>query len=433
MELIESPYFYYRNNSFYCENVKVEDIISTSGTPVYIYSKSFFKERYLEFYNAFRNIDPLIFYAIKANFNLSVIKTFADLGSGGDVNSEGEYYRAIKAGIPPSRIILTGVGKTDNELKLGIQNDLLFIKAESEEEILEINKIAASLNKTIRVAIRVNPDVDAGTHPYISTGLMENKFGINTNDAYDLLNNLKHLKNIELTGIDIHIGSQINKIEPFVEAVEKITDLWFRVKEKGIKLTHFDIGGGMGVKYKDEVTFSIDKFAKKLIPLFKKLSCRIIFEPGRYLTANGGILATDILYTKRNNDKNFIITDAAMNDLLRPSIYNAYHHIQPISLKGSGNKNLSKSKKFENDIVADVVGAVCESGDFFAKGRVISNLKRGEKIAILSAGSYGMVMSSNYNGRRRPPEVLVDNDQFHTIRSRETFDNLMLDEENLLY
>ena len=433
MDLIESPYFYYKNNSFYCENVNIDDIISSSGTPIYIYSKNFFKDRYVEFFNAFKEIDPLIFYAIKANFNLSVVKTFAELGSGADVNSEGEYYRALKAGISPSRIILTGVGKTDDELKLGIQNELLLIKAESEEEVREIDKIAASLSKVARVAIRVNPDVDAGTHPYISTGLMENKFGINSHDAYNLFNNLKKLKNINLTAIDIHIGSQINKIEPFVEAVEKITDLWFRLKEKGIKLTHFDIGGGMGVRYKDEVLFSISDFAHRLVPLFKKLNCRVIFEPGRYLTANGGILAASVLYTKTNNDKNFIITDAAMNDLLRPSIYNAYHHIQPITLKGIGNKREINGKTKEKDIVADVVGAVCESGDFFAKGRVITNLKRGDAIAILSAGSYCMVMSSNYNGRRRPPEMMVDGDKYFPVRSRETFDDLILDEENLLY
>lgn len=423
MEFIESEYFQYRNGTFYCEDIPVEKILSETGTPAYIYSRNYFRDRYIEFLNAFREVNPLIFYAVKSNFNISVIKTFAQLGSGADVNSEGEYYRALKAGIHPSRMILSGVGKTEKEIQLAIENDLLMIKAESEEEIIFINEIAAKLNKTANVAIRVNPDVDAGTHPYISTGLMENKFGINSHDAFDLFTSLRTLKNINFTGIDMHIGSQINKMEPFIEAVEKISELWFHVKEKGLKLEHFDLGGGIGIRYKDETTFSLDDFATKLCPLLNELDCKIIFEPGRYLTGNGGILAASVLYTKISNDKKFIITDAAMNDLLRPSIYNAYHQIQPLNKKGHNF----------TDIVADVVGPVCESGDFFAKGRIISDLKKGDKVVILSTGAYGMVMSSNYNGRRRPPEILVDKDEYRIIRSRESFDHLVHDEENLLY
>lgn len=427
MILLESEYFNYKGNTLFCEGVPVEKIIQETGTPAYIYSRKYFQDRYNEFYSAFREVDPQIFFAVKSNFNISVINTFARLGSGADVNSEGEYYRALKAGINPSKMILSGVGKTSKEIQLGIENNLLMIKAESEEEILAINDIAKKLNKIAPVAIRVNPDVDAGTHPYISTGLMENKFGINSNDAYDIFSSLRGLKNIRFTGIDMHIGSQINKMEPFIEAVEKISELWFRVKEKGIALEHFDLGGGIGIRYKDEKTFSLSKYAEKLIPLLKEMGCRVLFEPGRFLTGNGGILAASVLFTKSSNDKKFIITDAAMNDLLRPSIYNAYHHIQPVNIE---SKEQQKSKA---DIVADIVGPVCESGDFFAKGRVISQMKGGDKIAILSTGAYGMVMSSNYNGRRRPPEIMVDGDKYKVVRTRESFDHIMLDEENLLY
>jgi diaminopimelate decarboxylase len=421
MELIDTKYFSYRNSKMYCGNVPVEDIIKTAGTPVYIYNKQFFQDRYKEFNNAFSEIDHEIFFAIKSNFNLSVIKTFADLGSGTDVNSRGEMFRAMKAGVSPSKIVLSGVGKTSDEIKTGLENDILLLKAESEQEVLLINEIAGKLNKTAHVAIRVNPDVDAETHPYISTGLIQNKFGLNIDEAVDLFTMGSKLKNIEFTGIDMHIGSQIVKIDPFAEAIDKLSAVYFDLKAKGIHLKHFDIGGGIGVSYTGEEVFTIEDFAATLIPRLKKLDCKIFFEPGRYLTANGGILVSQVLFTKTNNEKKFLIVDAAMNDLLRPSIYNAYHHIQPVELV-SGRE----------DIIADIVGPVCESGDFFAKERLISHLDREEYLAILSCGSYGMVMSSNYNGRRRPPEVMVDNDSFRIIRGRESYDHLLWDEnENI--
>jgi diaminopimelate decarboxylase len=421
MELIDTKYFSYRNSKMYCGNVPVEDIIKTAGTPVYIYNKQFFQDRYKEFNNAFSEIDHEIFFAIKSNFNLSVIKTFADLGSGTDVNSRGEMFRAMKAGVSPSKIVLSGVGKTSDEIKTGLENDILLLKAESEQEVLLINEIAGKLNKTAHVAIRVNPDVDAETHPYISTGLIQNKFGLNIDEAVDLFTMGSKLKSIEFTGIDMHIGSQIVKIDPFAEAIDKLSAVYFDLKAKGIHLKHFDIGGGIGVSYTGEEVFTIEDFAATLIPRLKKLDCKIFFEPGRYLTANGGILVSQVLFTKTNNEKKFLIVDAAMNDLLRPSIYNAYHHIQPVELV-SGRE----------DIIADIVGPVCESGDFFAKERLISHLDREEYLAILSCGSYGMVMSSNYNGRRRPPEVMVDNDSFRIIRGRESYDHLLWDEnENI--
>ncbi|HZW38865.1 MAG TPA: diaminopimelate decarboxylase [Ignavibacteriaceae bacterium] len=416
MKIIKSDYFNYKNNKLFCEDVSVQQLAEKYGTPLYIYSHNFFKDRYHEFTNAFSSIDHQIFYAVKSNFNLSVIKTFIDEGSGADVNSEGELYRALKAGAKKDKLILTGVGKTAEEIRKGLNLDLLMIKAESEEEIHLINKIAEEMGVISRVAIRVNPDVDAQTHPYISTGLAENKFGVDRETALRLYSKQKELKNITYTGIDMHIGSQITNVEPFLEAVKKLSKVFFDVKKIGVELKHFDLGGGIGASYNDEMVFSVKEYANELIPELKKLNCKILFEPGRFLTANGGILVTKVLYNKVNTGKNFIVVDSAINDILRPSFYKAYHHIQPVEL--TSNK----------DITADIVGPICETGDFFARSREISQSESGSYLALLSAGSYGMVMSSNYNARRRPAEILVDGNNYKVIRSRETFEHLIYDE-----
>lgn len=418
MNLFDSSYFTYKSDELFCENVSVKKIIHEIGTPAYIYSKNFFIDRYKEFSDAFIEIPHTIFYAAKSNFNLNVIKTFVDLCSGVDVNSEGELKRTLLAGADPNKLILTGVGKTLNEIRLGLQKDLLMIKAESEEELDLINVIAGEMKKVARVAIRVNPDVDAQTHPYISTGLSENKFGVDSKLAFSLFKDKNRFKNIEFTGIDMHIGSQITNIQPFAEAVEKLSQIYFELKDNGVYLKHFDVGGGIGVKYGNEEIFSIKDYAKAIFPILKRLNCHIFFEPGRFLTANGGILVAQILYTKKNGEKNFIVTDAAMNDILRPSIYGAHHHIQPVELFSN-----------RTEILADIVGPVCESGDFLGRKRKILQSKRGECLAVMSAGAYGMVMASNYNARRRPPEVLVDNNKFYVIRSRETYDHLLFDEK----
>ncbi len=316
--------------------------------------------------------------------------------------------------------MLTGVGKTDYEIKFGLENNVYLIKAESEEEVLAISKIAGKMNKIAPVAIRINPDVDPQTHPYISTGLAENKFGIDTNLAYDLFMRCSKLKNIELTGIDMHIGSQITRVDPFVEATIKMAELYKQIQSAGIPLKHFDIGGGIGVRYNDEIPFTPKDFAEKLVPIFMQMNTEILFEPGRFLTANGGVLLTEVLFTKENSlGKNFTVVDAAMTELLRPSIYKSYHHIQPVI------------KNEEAEIVTDIVGPVCESGDYLAKNRTISKVSRKDVLAIMSAGAYGMVMSSNYNARRRPPEILVDGDKHYSIRSRETFEHMLYDEKLL--
>ena len=418
MHYLETEFIKYKHNQLYVDDFKVEELSKEFGTPLYVYSKNHFIKQYKDFENAFKNINHKIFYAMKANFNLSVINTFVKLGSGVDANSEGELFRALKTGIEPSKIILTSVGKTKNEIRLGIEKNVLMIKAESEEEIELINKIAGEVNNVARVAIRVNPDVDAKTHPYISTGLLSNKFGVDSNTALSIYKRRKDFAHIQFTGIDMHIGSQITSIDPFVESVQKLSEVYFELKADGLTLKHFDVGGGIGVSYNGEQSFTISEFADRTISLFKKLDCEIIFEPGRYLTANGGILVTEVLYNKTNGEKKFIIVDSAMNDLLRPSIYQAYHHIQPVN-RFDDRKN----------ITADIVGPVCETGDYFARDREIAETKSGELLAIMSVGAYGMVMSSNYNARRRPAEIMVEGDKYSMIRSRETFDHLIWDEK----
>ncbi|MBK8944213.1 MAG: diaminopimelate decarboxylase [Ignavibacteriae bacterium] len=417
MNYFESEYFTYKNDKLFCENLNLGEISSEIGTPTFIYSKKFFMDSYKSFNNSFKEISHKIFYATKANYNINVIRLFNQLGAGIDVNSAGEFYRASAAGVSPKEMIMSGVGKTDEEIQLALENEILLLKAESIQEINRINEIAKSLNKIAPLAIRVNPNVDPATHPYISTGLAENKFGIDETLAIKIFIEVSKLSNVKLLGIDMHIGSQITTIQPYIDAVKKIINLVNSLKEFGINIKHIDIGGGYGVKYNDENLFSIDDLANEIVPILKQTDCEIFFEPGRALTANGGILLSKVLYTKTNLDKNFIVVDSAMTDLLRPSIYKAYHHIQPIEIKNN------------EDIIADVVGPVCESGDFLAKNRNISKCDKNDLIAVMSCGAYGMVMSSNYNARRRAAEVLVDDDKFFVIRERETFEQMWQNEK----
>ncbi len=420
MQTFPSNYFKYKNDKLFCEEVSLTELANQFGTPLYVYSKNYMRDKYNEFTSAFKEIPHQIFYAAKSNFNLSVIKTFVQLGSGVDVNSEGELIRALKAGATPDKLILTGVGKTEREIEAGIRNSVLMIKAESEEEVILINEIAARNKTKARVALRINPDVDPKTHPYISTGLSENKFGIETSRALEIYKQHAKFSNLEFTGIDMHIGSQITTDAPFVEAVEKMSKLVLQIKDYGLHLHHFDVGGGFGVQYNSEYNFNINTLAKKLIPVFQKMNCKIFFEPGRFFTANSGVLISRVIFTKKNNHKNFIIVDAAMNDLLRPSIYGAHHHVQKVE------------NDFTDMIEADIVGPVCESGDFIAKQRIIQKCDRNDLIAVMSAGAYGMVMASNYNSRRRAAEILVDGNNYKLIRSRENYDHLLFDEQFLM-
>ncbi len=413
MKLFETEYFRYKENKLYCESVPVNKLAKEYDTPLYVYSKNHIAEKYKEFTEAFSGIDHRIFYASKSNFNLSIIALLNKLGAGIDVNSGGELFRALKAGVNPKDIILTGVGKNADEIKMGLEQGVSLIKAESLQEIEFINRIAETLGVIAPLAIRVNPDVNPKTHPYISTGLSENKFGISSKEAVNAYLKASQMPNISLRGIDMHIGSQIVEISPYLEAVEKLAELYLKLKKNGIYLKHFDIGGGFGVKYFEENPFSPKELADAIIPVVKDLNCRLDFEPGRYFMANAGILVSKVLYTKQNGDKNFVVIDAAMTDLLRPSLYKAYHHIQPVVIKE------------RDDIIADIVGPVCETGDYLGKKREISKVKPGELLAVMSSGAYGMVMASNYNARRRAAEILVDDYEHYVIRKRETFDDLI--------
>ncbi|WP_337867030.1 diaminopimelate decarboxylase [Ignavibacterium sp.] len=418
MNYFETEFIRYKDNQLYVEDVSAKELAEQFGTPLYVYSKNHFITQYKKFEQAFKEIDHQIFYAMKSNFNLSVVDTFVKLGSGVDVNSEGELFRALKTNVDPQKIILTGVGKTKNEIRLGLEKKVLMIKAECEEEVELINKIAGEMNLIASVALRVNPDVDAQTHPYISTGLSKNKFGIDSAAAMEVYRRRNEFRHIQFTGIDMHIGSQITSIEPFVEAISKMSEIYFTLKSEGLNLKHFDIGGGIGVEYNSEKTFSIEEFAAKTIPVFKKIDCKILFEPGRFLTANGGVLLTEVLYNKHNGNKKFIIVDAAMNDLLRPTIYQAYHHIQPLIITDN-----------RIDLIADIVGPVCETGDYFTRDREITKTHSGEFLAIMSAGAYAMTMASNYNARRRAPEILINGKSIYVARSRESFEHLLWDEK----
>lgn len=418
MDLFEEGTFHYVNGKLYCEDKAIDEIVAEVGTPVFIYSKKFYVDRYKELEDAVKGLKHSIFYSCKANANLNVMKIISNLGCGIDAYSGGEVFRALKIGVDPKKIMIAGVGKTAEEIKLALDFNLKMIKAESIEEVHLINKIASQMNVTAPVAIRVNPDVDAQTHPYISTGLAENKFGINMQETEEIMVNTPGLDNVLFVGIDMHIGSQITTTSPYIEAVNKMVEFYKKLKAKGVPLEHLDIGGGIGTRYKDEKIFTPVEFANSIKGKLSEIDGEIIFEPGRYLSGNSGILVAEVLYTKKNGPKNFIIVDAAMTELIRPSLYKAYHHVQPIVLS-----------KDREDITADVVGPVCESSDFLAKNRVIQKVEQGDKLAVMTAGAYGMIMSSNYNQRRRPPEVIVDGDKHFVTRSRETYDHLLWDEE----
>jgi len=408
--------FSYENKEMFCEDVKVADIVRDVGTPAYIYSKTSFVEAFREFDTAFSGVDHLVCYSLKANSNLNVCRIFYDAGSGIDCNSGGEFFRAMKAGVDPHRIVFTGVGKTEEEIRAVLQHPIIMLKAESLQELHLINAIAGELNVKAPVGIRINPDVDPKTHPYISTGLSENKFGIDSSQAVHAFELAASLPNLRTVGIDMHIGSQITSAGPFIEACKKLAELAVALKQRGIRLSHFDVGGGLGISYDRGTSTSPHELAKELLPILAGVGCKILFEPGRFLTANAGILATKVLYTKQNRKKNFIVVDAAMNDLLRPSLYKAFHEIKPVTQKSEGT------------IVADIVGPVCESGDFLAQGREIQNCNQGDVLAVMSAGAYSFVMSSNYNQRRRAPEVIVEGNKYYVVRERETYEDLFAKE-----
>ena len=413
-------HFQHRDDDLYCEEVPVARIAEAVGTPVYIYSHATLTRHFQALDEAFSSVPHLICFALKANANLAVLKLFAALGGGLDVVSGGELYRGLAAGVPPERIVYAGVGKTREEIAYALKSGILMFNVESDQELRRISEIAVASGCTARIALRVNPDVDPKTHPYIATGLKQSKFGIEIGRALEEYEVAKKLPALEVVGIHQHIGSQITKIQPFVDSLTRTVGLVRQLREQGIDIRYIDIGGGLGITYNDETPPLPLEFAQALIGVIRDLGATVILEPGRVLVGNAGILATRVLYTKQSPAKNFVVVDAGMNDLARPSLYGSYHAIWRVH-RVSGR----------DEVTVDVVGPICESGDFLAKDRKLPRVEPGELMAVMSAGAYGHTMSSNYNARPRAPEVMVRGDQFHVVRERETYADLIRGERTL--
>ncbi|HEY5648257.1 MAG TPA: diaminopimelate decarboxylase [Nitrospiria bacterium] len=405
--------FEYRENELYCEDVPVRSIVERHGTPVYIYSANTLTRQYRAYEKAFGSIPHIISFAMKANSNQAVLRIFAKEDGGADIVSGGELYRALKAGVSPQKIIFAGVGKTEDEIRQAIEADVLMFNVESAAELLRIDEVAGKIGKKGRVALRVNPDVDPKTHPYISTGMKKHKFGIPIEKALEEYKTAAALENIEVIGIHQHIGSQLTDVTPYVDALKRLLNLVGELKQIGVNIQYVNVGGGLGITYEDEVPPQPKDLADAIGPLVKDLKCVLIMEPGRSLVGNAGIMVTRVLYLKEGEGKKFVIVDGAMNDLLRPSLYGAYHLIQPV-------RRTRREK-----IKADIVGPICETSDFLARDREMDECRAGEDLAVMSAGAYGFVMASNYNSRPRIPEVLVHEDSFYLIRERETHEDLI--------
>ena len=405
--------FQYQGNDLFCEEVPIRAIAKEVGTPFYLYSLNTLESHFRAFQNAFAKVDHLICFSAKANSNLAILRIFTRMGGGVDIVSGGELFRAMKAGARGDRIVYSGVGKRADEIEYALGVPILMFNVESSAELMTINQIAREMRTEARISLRVNPDVDPRTHPYVSTGLRKNKFGINIQrslEEYQLAHTLPHLK---IIGVSCHIGSQLTEVEPFVEAVRRVKDLVWKLRANGLDIQYLDFGGGLGITYHEEAPPHPREYAQAILDELAGIECTLILEPGRVIVGNAGILVTRVLYTKMSEEKNFVISDAAMNDLLRPSLYGSYQRIQPVK------------KTDKPEVVADVVGPICESGDFLAKDRKIPMAESGDLLAVMSAGAYGFSMSSNYNSRPRAAEVLVTKDRFHVIREREDYEDLI--------
>lgn len=407
--------FEYRQGELYCEQVPVSRIVKELGTPCYIYSHATLVRHFQVYDRAFAAVPHIIAFAMKANSNLAILRLMAKEGSGVDIVSGGELFRALKAGMPPSKIVFAGVGKSAEEIRDALKANILMFNVESSAELQAINDVAASVGKKAQVALRINPDIDPKTHPYISTGLKKSKFGIAADRALDEFKLASSLSHIDVVGVHKHIGSQLTDVTPFVEALKKILKLVEVLRSTGINVRYLNIGGGLGITYSDETPPMPQDLADAISPLVRDLDVTLIMEPGRVIVGNAGILVTKVLYMKEGESKKFVIVDAAMNDLIRPSLYGAYHEIRPLS------EGVLQRGKHQ----VDVVGPVCESGDFLAKDRSLPDVRPGEALAVMSAGAYGFVMSSNYNSRPRVPEALVKDGEIHVIRARESYEDLV--------
>jgi diaminopimelate decarboxylase len=398
------------------EQVPLKTIVEQHGSPCYAYSKAAISDNFLSYQRALVSRDHLICYAVKSNSNIAVLQTLAKLGAGFDIVSAGELERVLMAGGDPAKVVYSGVAKTADEMRRALEVGIHCFNVESESELRLLNKTAAEVNKIAPVSLRVNPDVDAKTHPYISTGLKENKFGIDISRAFDVYQQAAQMDSIAVVGVDCHIGSQLTDITPFIDAMKHLLVLVDRLDDAGIKLHHLDIGGGLGVCYQNEVVPSLESYMDALAPLLEGRTETLIMEPGRSITANAGILLMQVQVIKKNGDKNFAVVDAAMNDMLRPALYDAWMDINTVDTE------------CEHNAIYDVVGPVCETGDFLAKDRALS-ISEGDYLYLSSAGAYGFTMSSNYNSRPRVAEVMIDNEKIHLVRARETLEDLVRGEQ----
>ena len=411
-------YFSYQNSRLHAEGVPLSDIAARYGTPCYVYSRAALTDGYRQFSDALQGREHLICYAVKANANLAILNVFARLGAGFDIVSGGELQRVLAAGGDARKVVFSGVGKTAEEMRMALEAGILCFNVESSPELDRLNAVAAGMGKVAAVSLRVNPDVDAKTHPYISTGLKQNKFGVAYTEAIALYRKARALANLHITGMDCHIGSQLTETSPFIAAVEKILALVDALASEGIHLEHLDLGGGLGICYDDETPPAIADYIAALLKALGGRAHKLILEPGRVLVGNAGVLLTRVEYLKHGEEKNFAIVDAAMNDLMRPALYDAYHRILPVEQENHPAQNF------------EVVGPICETGDFIGHDRMLAIAPQ-SLLAVFSAGAYGMSMSSNYNTRPRAAEVMVDGNTAHLVRERETVKHLMAGESLL--
>jgi len=406
--------FFYKKGELYCDKVQISKILKKTGTPAYIYSHKTFTEHLVKLQKAFRSAKPLICYSVKANSNLAVLRALVQKGAGLDIVSGGELFRAKKVKCQGRKIVYAGVGKTAEEIRDAIKARILLFNVESIPELEQINTIAGKMHKKVNVSLRINPNVDPHTHEYITTGKAETKFGIDFEKARGIFKDARRFTNAQVSGVHVHIGSQIETGEPFVEAFQKIVEFIDELEASGIRIKFLNLGGGLGAIYGGENPQTAEAFAQKILPIFKKRKFQLIFEPGRFIAANSGILATRVIYVKETDVKKFTIVDAGMNDFIRPAFYGAFHHIWPVV----------KNEK-AHGWVYDVVGPICESGDFFAKDRELPEVKAGDLLAIMTTGAYGFTMASNYNSRPRACEVMVKGGTFKVVRKRETYQDLI--------
>lgn len=412
--MTQFAHFDYKDGKLFCENTDVELIAKKQGTPLYIYSYQALVDQYQAMTGAFEKHDHLICFSVKANSNKSILKTFFNLGAGADVVSGGELRRALDAGCDPKKIVFSGVGKTSEEIHLALSEGIYQFNVESEQELENIQRVASFLDFKAAIALRVNPDVDAKTHPYISTGLKKNKFGISQKAALALYQKAAQMSHISIQGIDCHIGSQLTDMQPFADAMKKIRDLVLNLKKEGIPIKNIDIGGGLGIRYKDEENKTPAQYAEAILSQLGDLDCRLILEPGRFLTGNAGIFVTKVVYLKKGEEgQHFTIVDGAFNDLMRPMVYQAYHEINPVVQNPD-----------RGTVTSDIVGPICETTDCFASAREVQLTAPGEYLAIMSAGAYGMSMASTYNSRGRPTEVLVRDKEFYVIKKPDRLEDI---------